>query len=243
MVRFRELRSKLRTNFIDFYYHPYCAVCDYPVQPPLPSPLVCRDCLATLPFRMDRERMTWDKPWPLLATFFYRDPIPRLIVSMKFSERADIAEAIAPFMCRTIKRHAVGFDAIIPIPLHKKRLAERGYNQAALLAKMISIESGITVVDDLLYRSVHTERQSESRSVAERHRHLADAFQVNARAPVLEELRGRPVLLIDDVLTTGATLAAAAKPLDEAGLRVTCLVASSDKEKYLNYEDVLHRWM
>lgn len=183
--------------------------------------------------------MSWDRPWRLFATFHYREPLRKMIVSMKFSERIDRAEAIAPFMYGTMRRHQIDVDAVIPVPLHEKRLAERGYNQAALLADVIAKEAGISVVDHVLRRDVYTDRQSESRTVEERRRHLADAFKINRRSPLIGELHGRKVLLVDDVLTTGATLSAAAKPLHEAGLRVICIVAASDKEKYSGYRELL----
>lgn len=191
---------------------------------------------------MEREQLSWDHPWRLFATFYYRDPLRKMIVSMKFSERIDRAEAIAPFMYKTMVRHKIDVDAVIPVPLHEKRLSERGYNQAALLADVIAREAGISVVDQVLFRDIYTDRQSESLTVEERHRHLADAFKLNNKSPVISELCGRKVLLVDDVLTTGATLSAAAKPLDEAGLHVVCMVASSDKDKYRGYREILNDW-
>ncbi|MFY9130483.1 MAG: ComF family protein [Saccharofermentanales bacterium] len=237
-----QVGDLLRRHFINFYYHPYCAVCDRPVVPPLPSPFVCRDCLSILPFRMEREQCSWDYPWPLFATFYYRDPLRKMMVSMKFSERMDRAEAIAPFMYRTMARNKIDADAVIPVPLHEKRLSERGYNQAALLAEVIAREAGISVAGEVLYRDVYTGRQSESRSAKERHRQLADVFKLNKQSPLIDALRGRTVLLVDDVLTTGATLSAAAKPLVGAGLRVICMVAASDKEKYRSYREALEDW-
>ena len=240
--RGKRIGEFLRQQFVDFYYHPYCAVCDRAVQPPPPSPFVCRDCLSDMPFRMDREQMSWDHPWRLFATFYYREPLRKMMVSMKFSERIDRAEAIAPFMCRTMARNQIDVDAVIPVPLHRKRLSERGYNQAELLARVIAREADISVVEEVLCRDVHTDRQSESRTVEERRRQLADAFKLDLRSPLLDALRGRQVLLVDDVLTTGATLSAAAKPLDEAGMRVVCMVVASDKEKYRGYHEVMEDW-
>lgn len=145
-------------------------------------------------------------------------------------------------MYATMVRNRIEVDAVIPVPLHERRLLERGYNQAALLADVLAREAGISVVDVMLNRDVDTDRQSESRSVQERHRHLADAFKLRKGSPLIGELRGRKVLLVDDVLTTGATLSAAAEPLDKAGIDVVCLVASSDKDKYRGFHEALDVW-
>lgn len=224
------------------YYPPYCAVCDQAVEPPLPSPFICRCCLADLPFRMDREAVAWQGPCPLYASFYYREPLPKLIVSLKFSDRTDRARLLGPLMAGTVVRNQCRADAIIPVPLHEKRRKERGYNQVELLAKALSPVIQVPLVSKLLLRRVHTGRQSEASSVKERQIHMRGAFEVDGGHPALEALTGRPVLLLDDVLTTGATLSEAARTLQACGLEVTGLVVASHKDPYRPYGQALDRF-
>jgi ComF family protein len=234
--------SMLRGALERFYYIPYCAVCDEAVEPPTPSPFVCKNCLSQLPFRMGKEEVSWEGSFPLYATFFYKDVLPGLIVSMKFSERTDRARALAPLMARTIQRQGLTADAIIPVPLHRRRLAERGYNQAVILADFLSKSTGIPVLNSLLLRHLETDRQSEARSVRERKLHMRDAFCLDRTSPLVAGLAGRPVLLLDDVVTTGSTLMEAARPLLAEGLRVTGLVAATGRDRYLGYGEAAQQW-
>lgn len=226
-----------------FYYTPYCAVCDEAVRPPLPSPWVCRECLCRLPFRMGAERVEWPGDFPLFASFFYQDALPRLIVSMKFSGRTDRARALAPFLARTVHRQGLAADAILPVPLHPKREAERGYNQAQVLACGLSESLALPLAGRLLARRRFTARQSETCSARERRSQLQGAFCLDpANSALIDALRGRTVFLLDDVLTTGATLMEAAKPLRAAGIRVTGLVVATDRGRFLSYSAACEPW-
>lgn len=238
----RRLLMKGLEGLEVLFYPPYCAVCDQPVEPPLPSAFICRPCLAGLPFRMDREAVAWQGPCPLYASFYYRPPLPKLIVSLKFSDRTDRARLLAPFLARTLLRRVPQAHAIVPVPLHKKRQRERGYNQALLLAQSLSDALDIPLLEDLLIRQVHTRRQSETQSVRERQAQMQGAFCLKEDHELLESLRGRPVILLDDVLTTGATLAQAAKSLQGAGLEVTGLVAASSKDAYQVYGQAIESY-
>ncbi|NLA95878.1 MAG: ComF family protein [Clostridiaceae bacterium] len=240
--RFRKALSFAQKTLGRFYYVPYCAVCDEAVHPPLPSPFVCKDCLSVLPFRMGAERIEWEGPFPLYATFFYKDALPKLLISMKFAGRTDRAQALAPLMARTIRRHRLTADAIIPVPLHRRRKAERGYNQVSVLADCLASSVDTPAVDSLLVRHRFTERQSEAHSVKERHLHLQDAFRLDPLCPAAVPLGGRTVFLLDDVLTTGATMAEAARPLLEAGIHVTGLVAATGKDRYQGFLTAADQW-
>lgn len=235
MKRFRHYLEKL-------YYIPYCSVCDSAVTPPLPSPFICRDCLSRMPFRLGKEEVLWEGEFPVYASLFYREPVPGIIVRMKFSDRSDQARALAPLLARTIRRHGLFADAIIPVPLHKKRKAERGYNQAELIARALSLELNVPVVADLLHRSIHTQPQSASTTVKERFTHLREAFALRHEHPTSCALSGRHVFLLDDVLTTGATMAWAAAPLLQAGIKVTGIVAASDRDRYDGYREAFEAY-
>ena len=116
-------------------------------------------------------------------------------------------------MLRMAASHAeLRADLVIPVPLHPRRLAERGYNQAALLAAEVAPALGAALVARGLARVRDTAHQARL-ARDDRGANVADAFQ--ARRP--ERIRGRAVVLIDDVATTGATLAACADALRRAG--------------------------
>lgn len=242
LLDIRRFLSLARQGFERLSYIPTCSICDQAVHPPLPSPFVCRPCLSTLPFRMEAESVQWQESFPLYASFFYRDPLPRLIVSLKFAGRTDRAEALGPLLEGTVRRRGLLADAIIPVPLHKRRQRERGYNQALLLAESLARSIAVPVLDGLLVRQLHTERQSEAQSAAERQVQLRDAFEINTSSRALESLRGRPVILLDDVLTSGATLAEAARPLLKAGIRVRGLVVATNKDRFKGYRQALDPW-
>lgn len=100
----------------------------------------------------------------------------------------------------------------MPVPLHRKRLQERGYNQSALLAGELGKLTGLPVLNDYLVRRKHTPPQARTTSVGERQSNVVGAFACPDR-----KLSGRQVLLIDDVSTSGATLDACAGALKSAG--------------------------
>jgi ComF family protein len=139
------------------------------------------------------------------------------ILRLKYEDRADLAPRLGLAMLRAATTACVdgGVDLVVPVPLHPKRLVERGYNQAALLAATISQALGLRIVPRGLIRSRDTPRQAELDRQT-RLTNLAGAFR--AREPSM--LRGARVLLIDDVKTTGSTLRACMVPLHEVGARL-----------------------
>ena len=119
------------------------------------------------------------------------------------------------------------------VPLHKERLRERGYNQAGLLAQQLASALDRPDWSGMLVRKRATERQSEQNSCSERRLNITDAFGLvewGGFSEILGERpqTGLPILLVDDILTTGATLSEAARPLREQGFSVNGLVVSSD---------------
>lgn len=114
---------------------------------------------------------------------------------------------------------------IIPIPLSKKRLRERGYNQTELLAKNISDKTKIPLMLDVLYKNRHTETQVSIKNKAERIENLKNAFSVRNRGLI----RNKNIILVDDVTTTGTTIAEATKTLRVNGaIKVLALTVARD---------------
>jgi ComF family protein len=111
-----------------------------------------------------------------------------------------------------VRALAASAEVLVPVPLHPRRLRERGFNQSALLASEIGKRTGRSTCPDALVRRLDTRPQT-GLTAAARRRNVRDAFVVRRRAPVA----GRRVALVDDVLTTGATAYACARRLAEAG--------------------------
>ncbi len=194
---------------------PHCAACDEPV--PLLAAF-CRGCVATL----ERAPPPVDKRAPL-AALVYEGAAARAIVRMKYGGRPDITRPLGDLLWQAIEPRArAPIEAVVPVPLHAMRLAERGYNQSALIARNLARRLKAPLHPVALVRVRDTQRQALLEREA-RLTNVVGAFAVARPAAIV----GRRVLLIDDVCTTGATLEAASHALREAGARsVRCAVVA-----------------
>jgi len=150
--------------------------------------------------------------------------LSRIIQALKFQGRRNIADLLGPLMASVFLESwdRDQIDMLVPIPLHPRRRRERGFNQSALLARSMARWIAIPVCGRVLTRVRHTAPQVGLTDV-ERTRNLKDAFRCSDPAKV----RGKRILLIDDVMTTGATAASAASALSQAGAqRVSVLTAA-----------------
>lgn len=134
------------------------------------------------------------------------------IHELKYRNLRALAEPLAGLLADYLTALPVPGDALVPVPLHRKRWRERGYNQSGLLARGLSQRIGLPVVDDCLVRRQYAPPQARAAGVGERRGNVAGAF-----ACLDGRLRGKRVLLIDDVATSGATLNACAGALKSAG--------------------------
>ena len=158
-----------------------------------PDGYICSHCHGTLPWYDEFAK----------SAFAYLEPISDLINSYKFFGATYLAEDFAAAMEASFrKKHdASAVDVVIPVPLHRNRLMERGYNQAGLIAEAFARRIGRVCDGTSLARLRDTEHQSRS-SGDERRKNLKGAFRVVEPSLV----RGRTVALVDDVMTTGSTL-------------------------------------
>jgi len=178
---------------------------------PLPGhgDAVCGACLAQPP------------PWnEAVAALEYRYPARQLARRFKFNRCLASGEVLALELARSLRRRGgAPPDAVVPVPLHFTRFFVRGYNQAELIACRVARELGVPVAGALLRRRRRTAAQSML-DAAGRRRNVRGAFEVVSRR------RGRlprRVALVDDVMTTGATLDAATRALHRAGVREVVL--------------------
>lgn len=179
-----------------------------------PNPLFCSVCGLPAPPRARSVDGV-----PVLAAGDYAPPLSEAIRRFKFEGRPELARPLATLLAPKLGELAlVPNDGWVPVPLHRARLVERGYNQAALLARALSTQSGTTFAPLVLERRRETEQQARLGRAA-RSENALGAFAV--RRP----FSGGRVVLVDDVVTTGATARACLAALREAGIDVIAVVA------------------
>lgn len=183
---------------------PLCECCGLPFPIPVDAEAArCGACLADPP-SFDRAR----------AALLYDDASKRLVLSFKHGDATHAAPALAAWMAVAARSLVDSADVIVPVPLHRRRLLRRRYNQAALLALAIGRAQRKAVAVDLLRRVRATAAQG-AHGRAGRFRNLRGAIAV--RDGAAPGIAGRRILLIDDVLTTGATVGECARVLKRAG--------------------------
>ncbi len=168
-----------------------------------PDALQCDDCLTTT------------RPWDQgRAALLYKDAARRIVLGLKHGDRQEIARPAALWMARAARDILKPNMVIVPIPLHWIRLLKRRYNQSAVLALALAEETGLSCCPDLLQR-IKSTPSLDGLGKDARFAALQDAISVHPNRR--RRMIGRPVLLVDDVMTSGATFAAATEACRAAG--------------------------
>ncbi|HEX4137694.1 MAG TPA: ComF family protein [Bryobacteraceae bacterium] len=195
----------------------FCALCNTPFINawPLDEQGVCAVCRSGL------------RGYDSAASFgMYEGSLRSLIHLLKYSGMKPLARPLAEYLMRAIPADE-HFDALIPVPLHWRRQWSRGFNQAELLARYVAKQRGIPVWN-VLRRRRATDTQAGLAN-AGRRRNVAGAFKVRANA----RLAGKRILLIDDVMTTGATASACAAALKRGGAGFVSLLTLARVDRRL----------
>lgn len=189
---------------------------------------VCDACGIPLPGADDRHRLECDdcmerpRPWTQgRAALLYKDRARRMVLALKHGDRGETVRPAGLWMARAAKPLLRDGMLIAPVPLHWARLVRRRYNQSALLAQQLSIQTGLAQCPDLLVRTRRT-RPLDGKSVTQRFADLDGAVQVHPRRR--HRIAGRRVLLVDDVMTSGATLSACASACLDGGAAEVCVI-------------------
>ena len=202
---------------------------------------VCDSCGTPLEGAADGHRIDCDdcmespRPWRQgRAAMLYADRARQLVLALKHGDRPDIARPAGLWLARAARPLLQAETLIAPVPLHWTRLLRRRYNQAALLARSLSTRTGAEFCPDLLVRQRRTPMLDHSPAEA-RKQTLSGAISIHSRRR--QRIAGRPVLLVDDVMTSGATLAACAKACHDAGARSVDVVvlARVAKDDYIRH--------
>lgn len=175
-----------------------CRLCAHPL--PAAGAEICGNCLRRPP------------PFTAFAPFIYGQPLDRLILEFKFSDRLYLGRTLGALLAQALLAEEPGAaELIVPVPLHAARLRERGYNQAMELARPVGRRLGVPV-QEAVQRIRATPGQAGLKAV-ERRRNVRGSFAVTAPSTV----SGRRVAIVDDVFTTGATVTELAECLRRAG--------------------------
>jgi ComF family protein len=146
------------------------------------------------------------------SPFRFGGTIRQAIHALKYDNLRAVCPDLARLMNNYLRKNPVPGNVLVPVPLHPRRLRQRGYNQSVLLARELGKLTGLPVIADCLHRSKNSLPQARTANVEERRENVAGAFACNS-----EKLRGGGVILVDDVCTTGATLEACAVALKDGG--------------------------
>jgi ComF family protein len=187
---------------LPFTKPPLCDICGKPIDSA--KLRICCDCV--------KYSRSFVKAGAVLE---YMPSVHETIYRYKYKGHSELAKPLGLLMAHVASRIAwPDMDVLVPVPLHYERLRQRGYNQSALLARYMGYELNLPVLDKALYRCRDTKAQA-TLDRAERRANIAGAFAVSN----LKYTEGKTIMLIDDILTTGATADACAQALLGGGAK------------------------
>lgn len=205
-------------DFFDLLFPKLCCACNNSLL--RNENVICLGCEVSLPktnFHLDKEnpvnKVFWGRVQIEMATSFYsfskKSRVQRLLHQLKYKGNKDVGTFIGKLLGSELNeaKYFEGIDVIVPVPLHKNKLKKRGFNQSELIAQGVAETINIPISTDTLYRKKDSQTQTK-KSRYKRWENVGDIFEI-----INSELDGKNVLLIDDVITTGATLEACAQVL------------------------------
>lgn len=221
-------------NWLNFdLFRPGCPLCHAPLLPGQP---LCPDCQAVLPHNRHAcrrcalptaagqvlcGRCLAHPPYyhHSLIPFVYARPIDRLITGLKFRQQLRNARLLGELLAHhLLADHLASLDLLLPVPLHPRRLRERGFNQSLEISRFIARQHDLPLLARHCHRVRHTDAQSNL-PLAQRRRNLRQAFATDA------DLRGCSVGILDDVVTSGHTVNELARCLQRAGAESITVIA------------------
>jgi ComF family protein len=223
-------------SFIDLIFPRICAGCQQPLQ--LNEELLCTDCRFDLPktnshIEVDKKlvnkfagKVNLEHSLAYLK-FVKGGKVQKIMHEIKYKDNQELGEMLGRMYGAELRENGFSdkFDLILPVPLHKKRLIIRGYNQSDCLAKGLAESLKIEWRDNVLKRGIETESQV-AKSRLERYENMQDVFY----AENFEDLKDKRIVIIDDTLTTGSTLESCVLALNDAGAKNVSIIAMAVAE-------------
>jgi len=146
------------------------------------------------------------------SPYRFDEVIRKAIHQLKYHNLKAISSCLAELLADYLQSNPLRGEAIVPVPLHPRRLRERGYNQSSLLARKLGKLTNLPVVENCLIRIKEAQPQVKAHNIEERRENVIDAFMCHN-----EKISGKQIILIDDVCTSGATLESCALALKSKG--------------------------
>lgn len=189
---------------------------------------ICNECIADLPYTdtdgcfEGREYLSY-----VISPLYYVDKVRDIFIKYKFSHNKIYSNVLSVIVNNVLYKHEYikDFDLLVPIPISKKRFAERGYNQSGLIAAEIAEKFDIAYSENILVKSRDTLKQSRLRGM-DRINNIRDSFYTESN------LTGFRVLLFDDIFTTGNTMNEAARVLKSAGASTVVGISAAIVRNY-----------
>lgn len=205
-------------SILEFIFPPFCITCDERLEQD--SVLVCRLCwnsLRRVHGAVHDGVIEYDYIDEIRSGAYYDQKLQTLIHHFKYNRALALAEGFSIILSDVLSGNPdwLNADILIPVPLHKIKYRERTYNQSEEIAKALSGKVAIPCRADVLLRGINTVSQTKMDGAQERVKNMADAFTVVDA----ERIKGKKVILVDDLITTGSTANACARVLKEHGAK------------------------
>ena len=197
----------------NFFFPNRCPFCSKVIEE---KEIVCKDCISKFPINyFDGYAMGGFR---CISPFFYDDVFRNGVLQFKFNDRKYYGKSMGKLMIDAIKKSYEGmkFDIITAVPLHSKRLKERGYNQSEILARVISEELNIPYVETLFKHKNNLVQHTLKGK--DRMKNVKNAYKVIDKSLI----KDKNILLVDDIITTGCTIGECAKTLFKGGCNIVC---------------------
>lgn len=218
---------------LSIFFPKVCGICKKKIN----QKYTCEKCSNILQYTMKKElcvRNINSYVDKLISLFLYKDLIRDALLEFKFNGKAYISNTFAELMCNAIMKNSISGDLIIPVPIHRKRYKVRGYNQSELLSKFIAKRLKIKYGKKILLKVKNNLAQSTLDMIS-RQKNVMNVYKINSKS----NMKGKKIILVDDIYTTGATVNECAKILKQNGVQevvvITVAYAYGDR-KLINIE-------
>lgn len=214
---------KLLERLLDLLYPPRCAFCGCLIEKERRG--ICENCMKNLPFTKNGGKQSGNFFTVSLSPLYYEKEVRDALLRYKFRRTSAYAEPFGRLLAECVSLYLeYQVDLVTWVPLSRKRLRKRGFDQARLLAEALARELWLPCAP-ALEKTVHTAQQSKTGGAEKRRANVSGAYRVPDKSLVA----GKTILLVDDIVTTGATFSECARMLGMAGADRVCCAALARK--------------